>query len=299
MEKNRTIELQKTRSLGELISDSFIFLRIHARALIGPYLVVTLPLAFLAVFPIISYSRAITGGGLFNPAPTYGFPVHFTAEVFGSLFLMSAVFSLSFVAGMSSLLGYVDLLKATDGSLPSFSETLTAFGKYFPKMLLNSIPVFLLLILLTCLLIIPGIWFSIISFIFYPVLVLEGLSLSAGIARSRYLVKDYWWQTFLIIIIASFMVGIITGFVSFFFGIFFLTGRLNTLGTPVLSTGFVLITFIPALLRVVLQLYIFVAVLLQYYNLKELKEGGSLTDRIAGLGQRSGEVIQPRRKEEF
>ncbi len=273
MEKNRIIELQKTRSLGELISDSFIFLRIHARALIGPYLVVTLPLAFLAVFPIISYSRAITGGGLFNPAPTYGFPFHFTAEVFGSLFLMSAVFSLSFVAGMSSLLGYVDLLKATDGSLPSFSETLTAFGKYFPKMLLNSIPVFLLLILLTCLLIIPGIWFSIISFIFYPVLVLEGLSLSAGIARSRYLVKDYWWQTFLIIIIASFMVGIIT--------------------------GFVLITFIPALLRVVLQLYIFVAVLLQYYNLKELKEGGSLTDRIAGLGQRSGDVIQPRRKEEF
>lgn len=299
MEENLTIELQKTRSLGEIISDSFIFLRIHARALIGPYLVVTLPLAFLAVFPIISYSRAITGGGLFNPAPTYGFPFHFTAEVVGSLFLMSAVFSLSFVVGMSSLLGYVDLLKARSNGLPSFSETLTAFGKCFPKMLLNSIPVFLLLILLTCLLIIPGIWFSIISFLFYPVLVLEGLSLSQAITRSRYLVKNYWWQTFLIVIIASFMVGILTGFVSVFFSIFFLIGRLNSPGTPVLSTGFVLITFIPALVRVVLQLYIFVAVLLQYCNLKELKEGTSLTDRISGLGQRSGEVMQPRRKEEF
>ena len=80
------------------------------------------------------------------------------------------------------------------------------------------------------LIVIPGIWFLVSSSVAIPVLMMEGLGGFGAIRRSFDLVRGRWWATlgrlvaaFILVIVAEFVIGLITGGVTAALGVSNLT----------------------------------------------------------------------------
>jgi hypothetical protein len=70
------------------------------------------------------------------------------------------------------------------------------------------------------LLVIPGIWLFVLFGLATPALVLESVSINAALRRSRELVRDAWWRTFGILLLAGLLTGIIAGLAETPFALF-------------------------------------------------------------------------------
>jgi hypothetical protein len=283
MEPN--IELAKPRDFGEIISDTFVFIRQNFKELLknffifcGFFILIGMISSIIQQFQI--RNLLIESGA--NTPPVFqprfsGFWVTWVLTM-GLALLM-------YTASTLTVICYVTLYKQKGNTAPTTEEIWAYFKYYFLR---TTIGVFVTAILLGVgfmLCVLPGIWLFPMMGLIFPIMIIENTSFGYAFNRSFSLIKDNWWVTagtiLVIWIIAYVMIFVIMIPAS---AINITETLLRPKVMHALSTWQIIVSVIVQQLVQVLLILPTVALTLCYFNLAESKEGTSLLDRINKFG---------------
>lgn len=127
-------------------------------------------------------------------------------------------------------------------------------------------------------------WLGVVLTQFFPILLIENVSIGTALRRSFSLIQGKWWSTFGVLFVAT----MIQSFVGYIFiipmyaVIFAQALKVPGLDSPILSVVTGSIYAVGAVFAYVIPL---VAVLFQYFNLVERKEGTGMRQLVDSLGQ--------------
>jgi hypothetical protein len=277
---NDSLQIRKSRELGEILGDSITFLKENIKYVFIPILVIgiiygaTYALCLYSGFVNLNPGRTLasfsTGGGITAYFGQLGF-----------VYLLQGISSISIFIILYNLISFKS---ENPDQHPTTADLFKNFANQFFRLILYSIPLVFLLIFLFCLLIIPGIWFSVIFVFYFPVVFFERGSLGNLISRSRFLIKDQWWNSFLSFLVPAIIIGIIMAPFSLIISYFLLKNiSLNpteiSVGLPTSVAYFFLMLF-----SVFLNLWPSSCIALQYFNLVEKKDNLGLSKNLDSLG---------------
>ncbi|MBD1387021.1 hypothetical protein IDJ75_17170 [Mucilaginibacter rigui] len=284
------IELAKLRDFGEIISDTFQFIRQNFKELLksffifcGFFLIALSAISFLQQYKIMHvFNEASAGGPQTFSSSMSDFWVSYVATMVFSLLTMSAI--------SVTVLSYMALYKQKGNVAPTTDEVWGYFKYYFLRILGGSIIIGLLVGGGFVLCLIPGIYLFPIMGLIFPIMVMENATFGYAFNRSFQLIKENWWATagavLVIWIIVYVMIIVITIPAS---AVNMASVWLRPQKIPQLSTGTILFSVILQTFAQVLLIIPTVGISLCYFNLAEHKEGTSLLDRINKFGSTPGE----------
>lgn len=287
------IELAKPRDFGEVISDTFQFIRQNFKDLLknyfifcGFFMVAGAASTFLQQYRVMTLVRASTAG----EPPTF--------NNFSTMWLSYAatviIILLMYAAVTVTTLSYMALYKQKGNVAPTSEEIWGYFKYYYLRVLITNLLTSILLGLGFVLCLIPGIWlFPIVSIIF-PIMIMENASLSFAFNRAFTLINNNWWITagciFVIWIVTYFMMMFVTLPAQ---AINLTTILLGTSKNMNLSMGGILLSVVLGQLAQVLMVIPLIGIALCYFNLSETKDGTSLLDKINQFGQHKPQTDLP------
>lgn len=286
-----TFQLRKTRDFGQIITDTFTYLRVHFKSL-GKAL-------FIFVFPILLISGVLISSSfmsifdLADPNFSQSASPEFTGEM-ASFFVKFFIGMLLFMVNF--LLIYVVVFKhmqLVDEGVEQIEVGMLL--EDFARNFFGTLGLFFVLAIATMIglifLIIPGIYIATKLSLAPVIFIAEEESFGDALSKSWEATQDYWWFTFGM----SFVMGIIMNFASYIFIIpmYILIGIVSfstasaqgdpsSLGT-IISVLYGLSVVVPALLYCMPV----TSQALVYFNIQERKTGNSMMNRIESLGEQN------------
>lgn len=276
------VELRKIRDFSENLNDTFVFIAQNLKPL---------TVSFLGIAGIFMLAAAIIQGIYQNEmsdvfeqifkGSSASSPVPF--ELFGSTYFLVGLFAwINVVAMRVALIAYVKVYDRNDGATPAMPEVWDEFKRYFLKVLFYSLPIILLIFIGFIFCIAPGVYFWVVLAPFEIVLMVENKSFSDAFSRCYVIIKENFWQSFGIYVIAyliySFMSGIIGGIIGL------ISGAISYFTTNDISTTVALVTSILNIFSFVFYIVFFISVILNYYSLTEKYDGTGILKRLDSLG---------------
>jgi hypothetical protein len=283
MEPN--IELAKPRDFGEIISDTFLFIRQNFKGLLksffifcGFFLIALAAVSFLQQYKIMHvFNEASAGGPQTFSSTMSDFWVSYAATMVISISTMCAI--------TVTILSFMALYKQKGNVAPTTDEVWGYFKYYYLRVLGGTLVIGLLIGAGFALCLIPGIYLFPILGLVFPIMIMENGSFGYAFNRSFQLIKENWWATagaVLVIWIITYVMMI---------AITIPASAVNTASIwlrpqkiPQLSMGGILMAVILQAFAQVLLIIPTIGISLCYYNLVEHKEGTSLLDRINKFG---------------
>jgi hypothetical protein len=282
------IELGKPRDFGEIIGDTFAFIRQNFKPLLkyffifcGFFLLASAAINVMLqvrVFDVVSNANTSTYGTT-NPL----------ANIIGLIpeyLLLFVITILMYVSINVMVLCYAALYKQKQNTPPTVEEMWGYFKYYYLRILWASFITALVVFGGSVLCLIPGIYLYPIMALVPSIIVIENTSFGYAFNQSFRLIKDNWWVTFgvlvviyLILYVANLVVAIpslILGAGSVFLHLF--------KGTSALSIPAAIFTTVIQSFSYVFHILMIVAINLCYFNLTETKEGTSLLGRMDQFG---------------
>lgn len=280
------VEFKRLREFGEIISDTFLFIKQNFKPLMtavlylcGFFLLAGLISSVLVQLQMVDAAEGIRRGGFNNSIYTsmiYNFS-------FGSLFVVLFMVC-SYTSFYVTVLSYISIYIQKGNVAPTMDEVWSYFKYYFFRVMGSGVlmTIFFGICLLLCL--IPGIWvFPAIS-IFYPIMVIENAGLGYSFNRCFKLIANEWWitaATFIVITIIVYACSMVIQLPAMLIG---MASSFTQLEQPVTKT-YAIITSLAQQLTQVFMIIPIVASTLVYFNLVERKENTGLMSRIESLGQ--------------
>lgn len=279
------IELAKPRDFGEIISDTFGFVKQNFKPLLK-YFFIFCGFFLLATgaTDILNQIQTLNRFNNFNPNsfdnPTGPFstftPTYFLALLFVLIEYMAiTIMTLSFMA----------LYKQKGNEVPETEEMWGYFKFYFFRVAGSAFVVTLVTLLACLLCLIPGIYLYPIMSLVFPIIIIENASFGYAFNQSFKLIKDNWWPTFGVMVVMGIILSVAAGILVLPSAIF-TAGSIflhMTRGTSTSVTG-VIVTSVLKQCSHVFQILSVVATGLIYFNLHETKEGTGLMERINQFG---------------
>ncbi len=288
--KNNYIEFKKQRELGEILSDTFAFLRDQFKPfiavffkIVGPYLLVMMIALGLYLYFIGNSFSMMVGSSSEIPNIFLMIPI-------GLLYIAALV--TVYVMSQSTVLHYIKSYANGKGEINI--ETIKAgvydtFWRFIGLGILVGLSVgFGLMICL-----IPGIYLWVPLSLSFCVLVYNGLGTTEAFSYSFTLVRDYWWITFatllvivIIVAIASYAFAVPSMIyqwikLGIFSGEMDAENMMDVFQDPV----YILLNMISTLAQFLLNIISIVAGVFIYFNLNEKKNFTGTYERIKNLGE--------------
>lgn len=269
----------KIRDLGDIITDSFQYVRIHFKTLGKALLFFVLPLYIIQFFLMKGYTDQIFSSisdGTFGDFDT----------IFGPQYFIGII--LSIVASAVLTVVTIKHLKLTeDGFDPSPEAILEDLIPNVLKYIGLYIVYVFILFFSALFFFFPMIFFGIKFCLSTSALILEEETVFGSLSRSWELTKDSWWGTFAIVLVMYILMIMVTYAILIPITIISIltveTGAGEVGDTSFWANLYYVLTGIMTALSSLISTIIFLAISLQYYNLMERKEGGSLRSQIEGL----------------
>ena len=130
--------------------------------------------------------------------------------------------------------------------------------------------------------VLPGIYLMVVLFPYPFVIVNEDKSIGETFSRCFELIKENFWNSLGIYIVAGLISSVCSMVIGLVLGIFIGVG--SYFSTKEISSTAAIVTSFVTMLQYFFYLVLFVAVGLQYYNLAELRDGTGLERRLEDLG---------------
>jgi hypothetical protein len=274
------IQLRKIRDFGENFSDTFQFIKQEFKPLL---------VSFILIAGIFMLATAIFSGlyqkdafSFLDQIESGVFRESAFSSTFTSMYFLFIIFTLLSITAMRTVIAvylkYYDEYDAT----PTVQQVWTSFIKYFPRVLVFSIPTFLLIIIGLVFCLIPGIYLMVVFAPFVFIIVAEDASFSDAFSRSFDLVKENFWLTLGIYLVAYLIYSVSSGITGLIVGL--VASAVSYFTTKELSTSIGVLMSILSIVQYIFYIIFFVSVGLHYYNLVETREGTGLAKRLEGLG---------------
>jgi hypothetical protein len=201
------------KTVGDILSAALNIYKANASQLILVVAVVVVPLSLIAAL----FSGVVFAPERIRVTNTGGVvAIDYAGRGLGVFLLVGAVGALIAVL-TSAILQAAILRAATQATIgdPVDVETSYRYGlKRLWSVILVSLLVGLIVAVGFVLLVIPGIIFLVFLSLSIPVLIVEGRRGTEAMARSWNLVKGHFWHALGVIVIAAFIVGIISGVIG-------------------------------------------------------------------------------------
>lgn len=289
------MQFKKSRDLGEIISDTFSFFRLHGKPFftvffkhVGPLiLLVTLLSAYLQY----STSSLMSGFGEGNEDLVNDFKIeNFIAQfsVVGLLNILAALvtYAMSISCVLYSIKSVIQHNEIIEAEV--VQQMRQKFWSFIGASFLIGISVFVGA--LFCLL--PGIYLAITLSIIYAVMVFKDLPVVDAYTECFKLIKQNWWMSFLTLIIIAILVSIIGGIFQvplIIMGIVEGVSSVRSGVDPDLAFGdnwlYIIFFIIATIASYVLQTITVISTALIFFNLDEFHNNTGQLEEIEQLGE--------------
>jgi len=292
------IEFLKIRDFGEIITDTFGFIRENFKPLIKCFFIFCgFFLVAAALFTALQQVKTVNAvNGLKTDAPNLVFGQRNNPfALFGIEYLMIIVcYLLTYVATHLTVISYICLYKEKGNVPPEPIEVWGYFKHFFFKFLGSGILMFLMLCVAMLFCFVPFFYLYPIFSIVFPIMIIENTSFGYAFNKSFKLAHKNYWTTFgavfimwVIVYVAAMVILLPIGALNVG-SMFMHFGK----GTPMSLTLAVVGGVLEQIVRVVYILPIITACLC-YFSLSEEVEGTGLMGRINQLGNTTPENNLP------
>ena len=283
------IEFKKTRDFGQVINDTFTFIRQNFKPLIKNYFI------FCGLFVLggmlsmlLQQYKTVNMINNIGPGTTkdaFGF-----GTLYGIEYFLAVIFSLGGYASTTvATLSYIAVYVQKGNEIPTTDEVWGYFKHYFFRVFGSSILLILLLLVGFLFCLIPGFWlFPFIAMVF-PIMVIENGTLGYSFGRSFKIIKDNFWLTFGTLIIIWIIVYACMSLVVLPTTLFSMIGMFSS-KKPHMSLTFTMLGTVLQYLCQVCTVIPIVTITLSYFNLVEQKESTGLMERISNFGTEEKQV---------
>jgi hypothetical protein len=269
--------LQKYRDLGAILTDSFVYIRVHFKTLGKALLLLVLPFYLISGMLVGNAYSSFFTTMMENPDLTGD-------TLFGNNFLLGLLLlALSSGALLTITLTHVQLVR--EHGEATLSNIVNHFSRNFFTLLLLYIIIIIVVPISFLFFIVPGIYIGIKLFLSPAVAVLEQKNPFDAINRSWDLVQGHWWFTAAVYLVMN----IITSFMSYVlvipFGILVSLATVSGADTSgMVGTGMGIFYALMIVFGSLFSVIMLIAMCLHYFNLIERKEGEGLRAKIEELG---------------
>ncbi|MEX0610465.1 MAG: hypothetical protein WD016_02170 [Balneolaceae bacterium] len=269
--------LQKYRDLGAILSDSFMYVRIHYKSLGKGLLLFVFPFYLVSGLLVGNAYTSIFTAAFSNPESMENMMLG------GDLWLGILLLGLASGSLFTITLKHVQLARHTEDI--EAMDLLEDFGRNF----LTLVGLYFLVIFAVgfsfLLLIIPGIYVGIKLFVSPAAAILEDRNPFDAIARSWELVEGHWWFTFAVYLVMYFITTFMTYVLIIPFTMVITFMSASGLDTTGEGLGSIMGVFygILIILASLFSVLLLIAMSLHYFNLVERKEGVGLREEIEQL----------------
>ncbi|MEX2603676.1 MAG: glycerophosphoryl diester phosphodiesterase membrane domain-containing protein [Gracilimonas sp.] len=269
--------LQKYRDLGGILTDSFVYIRIHYKSLGKALLLLVLPFYLISGFLVGNAYTSFFSAMMQNPDVAGD-------TIFSGNFMIGLIL-LAMSSGALLTVALTHIQIAQHDEEVQLSQIIDKFGGNFFTLFILYLIIILAVSFSFFLFIIPAIYVGIKLFIAPAVAILEEKNPFEAVRRSWDLVQGHWWFTFAVYlvmnIITSFMSYVLIIPMSIFIGFVTTSGADSN---EVLGTGMGIFYGLMVVIASLFSVLMLIAMCLQYYNLIERKEGRGLREQIEELG---------------
>lgn len=281
------VEFRKVRDFGEVISDTFLFMRQNFKPLFKAFCYLC---GFFLLAAMISTILQQLG---MQKVVNDGFVFRSDTSVWNTM--LSKIFTFQyFLAILFNFIGYTSIYVAINsfialyvekgGVAPTVEQVWSYFKFYFLRVMGSTLLLSLCMIFCFVACIVPFIYIFPAMCLFYPIMIIENADFSYSFSRSFKLLKDQWWVTagtiFVLWIITyatmafASMPAVIIGLISGF-----------SQGAKTMSTVMTVVTTVIQYLCYVFLVIPMIGTSLCYFNLVERQENTGLLDRIDQFGK--------------
>ena len=308
---NRTFRFQKKREFGDCISDPFQFIGQHFKPIVKGFVYYVLP-----VFVLGGCILLLTGKSVFPSFdatdPTSFDPLSFLS---GMSILMISVL-LAQVMLYLLIYQYIQSYMSSEDRKVTIAEVFDLMKRDFGMVLTTILGIIVLIIVPSALLFIllsltgSGVLLGFVAFIYFFFLMYLMIPLSfvvydrihtgndfmSSIKHCFYLVKEYWWNCFFILLVLGIIGAILSYAITIPLTLIFFSGKINMLdmftGNPDTGIWGTLYFLISMLSSLIVAVYTIIGTTLQYHNLLEIKEGTGLQQAIDDLGKDTNQTFE-------
>lgn len=278
------IELRKIRDFGLNINDTFQFLRQNLKPLLKSFFAICgLFMLGHAIFSGLYQSRM---GGLFQQI----FSGRVRAgeydrynNIFSVEYLMVLIFALCTFVSMKVVLGaYLKFYLENDGQQPGIEDIWPVFKRYFFKIFFFTIPIFLLTCIAAVFCLAPGIYLWVVLVPFSLIVIIEDCSFGLAFNRCFEIIKQNFWISFAIYLIAFLIYYVSTLIIGVLVTI--LVGLAAYFTTKNIGATVGIVTSFLNIFSYMFYIIYFVSGALQYFTLVEQRDGTGILQRIDSIG---------------
>ena len=275
-----TVEFKKRRDFGQVINDTFTFIRQNIKPLIKTYF------TFCGLFVLASMATLLLQQfKMVNVINTVGGMRHTSGiGLYGVEYFLSLIFSFASYSSMTvAVLSYIAIYVQKGNQTPTLDEVWGFFKYYFFRVFGSSFLLMLLLIIGFMFCLVPGFYLFPFIAMMFPIMVIENSSLSYSFSRSFSLIKENFWVTFGTLIIVWIIVYACTTLIVLPTSLFNMLAMFSS-KNPQMSLTLTLITTVLQSLCQVFTIVPIITISLMYFNLVEEKESVGLMERISNFG---------------
>jgi hypothetical protein len=271
------LELRKVREFGEIISDTFLFIKQNFKALMQAYFAIC---GLFIVAGILSMLLQRTQVQEVQQIGRWRLTQTVISWEYG---LMMVLLLVNYVSTYVTVYSFIALYIRKGNVAPSLAETWSYFKYYFFRVFGSTIVMTIILILGFALCLIPGFYLFPAFTLFLPIMVLENGSFGHSFNRAFKLLNGEWWITaavlfviYLIFYMCSFIVQVPAFLIELIVGFTNVESGLRTFYMTITSC----LTYLAQAFTIIP----IAASALIYFNLVERKESTGLFDRMNTLG---------------
>lgn len=292
------IQFKKEREIGEILSDTFKFIRENIQPLFKVLLsTVAIPFIIL-IFAITYYTYStsqqsfdilsiMNGSGDFSTGLT-----DFYSSIFlGSLILLVA--SAIFYAFLVSAVHYAVKSYIKNEGVIVIEEVNIAVKENWLNYLGMSFIIGVLSFIGFMLCFLPGIYVGVVLTFMYSIYAFDNLSIGESFSYSFQLIKSNWWMSFLAMLITYILVYILSlvfqlPAIIYMFAKGFTMSQEGSLSDPssMFDWGYVILTSISSIGQYLFYIIFVVACIFIYFNLNEKKNQSGIYEEINSLGNK-------------
>lgn len=279
------LELKKAREFGEIINDTFLFIRQNFKPLLKVF-------AYLCGFFILAAmiagvlqqleTKTVLNGISKDGNPTW---TNNVTSLLTFNYLLVAIFSMcSSAAIVVSTLSFIALYIQKGNVAPTPEEVWGYFKYYYFRVFFSNIVTILFIMLGFLFCVVPGIYLFPAMSLLFSIMVLENANFQYAFNRSFKLLKNQWWATAGAIFIIWVIAYACMTFASVPAAILTMAGTFLP-GLEGWSKTMIIIGTIIQYLSYVFFMIPIIGVALCYFNLVEIQESTGLMDRINQFGE--------------
>ncbi len=286
---NNYIEFKKKRELGEILSDTFAFLRINFKTIFS-VLVKTCAVPFILLLVAVGY-QSYAASSIFDNFDFSNSNIFKSGNILFSYLLFFITLSIFYSSFYGAIMILIKEYAYNNGNI-SEQNVVTEFKNQFTKIIGLGFIGFLIILISLFLCVLPVLYFFVPMNLIFSILIFRNKSVGDSLSESFDIIKNEFWITFatyLIIGILLYIVSFIISIPIFFYTMLKTFTAASEGGIPDLSAfkdwWFIVLNAVLSGLQYLLVIIIAISSAFIYFNLNERKHHTGTLEQIDSLGK--------------